>query len=58
MKVKLKKYDIQYTDERNNHRWWLEDVYAINEKEAIKQAKFELRNVKGLYIIKYQLIEK
>tara|TARA_R110000782_G_C14474800_1_gene375166 strand:- start:12 stop:179 length:168 start_codon:yes stop_codon:yes gene_type:complete len=51
----MKKYNIQYTDKDHNYNWWLTDVMAINEKEAIKQAKFELRDVIGLHIIKYQL---
>ena len=51
----MKKYNIKYTDIDRNYNWWLEDVMALNEKEAIKQAKFELRNIKGLHIIKYEL---
>lgn len=50
-----KKYNIQYTDIDGNYKWWLTDVNASNEEDAIKQAEFELKNIKGLSILKYEI---
>ncbi len=48
-------YHIQYTDIDGNNKWWLKNVNASNEEDAIRQAKFELKNIKGLDILKYEI---
>ena len=51
----MKNYSIKYTDEDGKYFGWIEDVKASSDEQAIKQAKFELRDVVGLKIVKYEI---